>query len=167
MAGNQSKRGKAAQRSSKQTEMNQAAGEPFLIEEIEFDDGDESFIYSFRCRDSRITLKRVPSPGVPHEPEVDVFPNASMTAVNTAVLVLYKAAITDNGISVQDFLPATLRKLLTHYSSPERLEVNMREGTDAFAGRKLNNTPVEDIIKFLEPYTPWTVVTSLVMRLIS
>lgn len=144
--------------------MTQLGGETFLGEEIEFVHNDESFIYSFRSRDSRITLKRVNSPGRPQEAEVDVFPDASIAAVNTAILVLYKAAkytYTD-GMSMQDFLPTTLRKLATSYSSKEMLEHNIRSAENAFLGGKVDNAMVEDVIKFLEPYTPWAVSTSCI-----
>jgi hypothetical protein len=138
--------------------MTQLGGETFLGEEIEFVHNDESFIYSFRSRDSsRITLKRVNSPGRPQEAEVDVFPDASIAAVNTAILVLYKAAKDNDGMSMQDFLPTTLRKLATSYASKEMLEHNMRSAENAFLGGKVDNAMVEDVIKFLEPYTPWAV----------
>jgi hypothetical protein len=143
--------------------MTQLGGETFLGEEIEFVHNDESFIYSFRSRDSsRITLKRVNSPGRPQEAEVDVFPDASIAAVNTAILVLYKAAKYNDGMSMQDFLPTTLGKLATSYSSKEMLEHNMRSAENAFLGGKVDNAMVEDVIKFLEPYTPWAVSTSCI-----
>lgn len=156
MAGSQSKRG-SEQEQGLEPRMNQVVGAPFLVEEIEFVHNEQSLIYSFRVRDSRITLKQVPSDGGLQEQEVDVFPDASIAAVNTAVLVLFNAAMVGPEISKQDFLPTTLRKLLTHYSSRDRLQFNMRKGAKGFGGGKFENTPVEDIVKFLEPYTPWAV----------
>lgn len=138
-----------------------------LGEEVEFVHKDTTYVYSFRSRESRITFKRIWNPP---EAEVDVYPNASLVAVNIAILVLYKAATWKSGVPMPQFIPALLSKLLAGFTLIDELEKNMKgvirtfstfgggteEGEDAIA-------KIDALMKFLEPYTPWAVPPIVVL----
>jgi hypothetical protein len=142
-----------------------------LGEEVEFVYNDETFIYSFRSRgDARITFKRVwnSSSHPIQEAEIDVYPNACLAAVNTAVLVLFKAATWKLGVPMPTFIPKTLGKLLASkgYISREVLERNLRGAIGTFNGTRTGGqknskrariAEIGEVMEFLEPFTPWGV----------
>jgi|SRR5947207_15695954 len=127
----------------------------FEREEVQFAHDDEDFVYVFHRFDSgKIMFKRLFPNAVAQEAEVVIYPGGKKHLANTAVIVLYKAAV--SGQQLSGFLPNVLRTMLDLFLSKEVLNQNLSKAISSFQV----NTPiaaVEDVMEFVEPYSPWAV----------
>jgi len=128
----------------------------FNHEEISFEHEDEEFIYSFfgfpPSGIEKVKLRRVyPLPATGEE---IVYPNGTILVAHTAILVLFKAS--SGGQPMIGFLPHALRAILRASSSREATINGLRKAIEAFPVRS-PIAKVEEVMKFLGPYAPWTV----------
>jgi hypothetical protein len=131
----------------------------FQREEVTFDHEGDSFIYIFhRFESGNVSFRRKWNTTVPQEPEVIIYPPHHNAIANTAVIVLYKCATSGTHIDgLTGFLPDVLRTILDLYVSKEALAKHLHRAIDSFPVKKLKIASIDDVIKFLGPYAPWTV----------
>lgn len=125
----------------------------FQREEVQFMHDNEDFVYRFDRFDSgKIAFRQLKPIGLAQE--VDIYPNGKMQFANTAVIVLFKAAT--SGQPLKGFLPDVLRTMLDLYVSKDAMIANLSKTITSFQAK----TPIafmEDVIRFVDPYAPWTV----------
>ena len=127
----------------------------FEREEVQFVHDDEDFVYIFhRFDNGKITFKRLFPSALAQEAEVVIYPCGKKHLANTAVIVLYKAAA--SGQQLSGFLPNVLRTMLDLYLSKEALHQNLSKAILTFQV-KTAIASVEQVMEFIEPYTPWAV----------
>jgi len=127
----------------------------FEREEVHFIHDDEDFIFTFHRFDSgKITFKRLWPAAKFQEGEVVLYPQGEKSVANTAVIVLYRAA--SAGTKMEGFLPDVLRTIMSFYPNREALAANLTKSIQSFPVQS-QIASVDDIMKFIAPYTPWTV----------
>jgi hypothetical protein len=129
----------------------------FDHEEVSFVHDNEEFIYNFHQFDSgRITFKRQNK--LAQEPEVEVFPAGEKQIRIFVPIVLYK--VKSSGVKMNGILPEVLSKLLELYTK-EQFETDLKRALLVFPHVNTKIATVGEIMEFVAPYAPWTVIPEL------
>jgi len=130
----------------------------FEREEVQFIHDDVEFIYNFHRFDTgKITFKRLDPTAPIQGAEEVIYPAGKPHLANMAIIVMYKAS--ESGQKMSGFLPNVLRTMLELNPSKEVTNTNLGNAILSFKV-KTPIAPIEQVMKFVEPYAPWVVHSS-------
>jgi len=119
---------------------------------VKFTHDSTDYVYVFHRYDSgQITFKRL-WPAA-QDGEITIYWDGKKDAVDTIVIVLYKAAKEEQDL--KGFQSNVMRKILNLYSSKEELEESLQRAIISF-GEKFPIAKISDVMDFANPYSPWT-----------